>query len=676
METIETNVAKIEIGNSKQTNTYVSTLAERTIHEDSELFAVVALPLFNPAALPDCERIANGLLGALRRCYKRSNNENTFEVALGEMNDEVGKLATLGQHNWTGKISAVVGVRQGNKFYASTTGKAVALLMRGGEFNEITESSTAKHPLKTFDTFSSGRIKLGDVIIITTSELFNHVSLDRIKNILSQNTLEIAAQEIVRVVEDTAGPEVSFGTLLLQETEPLALAQENLELSSYRGAPTPGKLLGGLANKARKLVSMESAKSIWQTVKSASSHRPNLNIKKLSGLAVTTTTQSLSVLATSAKNYKNIDYKAPLNMFRNLNRAKQFFVVSVFVLLLAVIVNIFVARSHRTATVSNTTFETSKAAIQKLLNDADSKLIFKDEAAASTLLSGASQQLQSLNTTTDAQVSAKKELEQQLNTLSLKVNKIEAVNPNQLATLSNAENLTVLPNILATATGKVVISFNTNTNTTEDGTVHTSADIVESVNVSPTESVVFDGQGLNLWNFVKGTNSTPFYLNVPKSASLAGLAHYPTNNRVYTVDTDLGQVISYLVSATGFSKPTVSVKDSKLKDALDLGIDGNIYVLTKTGINKYNAGKPVSFTFPSLTTPFSGKGKIYTNEKTKQVYVLDSNGRVIITDKTGKLIKVLQSDSLNGASDFAVDETNKVIYVLRNGSLLKIDFSL
>lgn len=676
MESIETNVAKIEIGNSKQTNTYVSTLAERTIHDTCELFAIVALPLFNPAALPDCERIANGLLGALRRCYKRSNNENTFEVALGEMNDEVGKLSTLGQHNWTGKISAVIGVRQNNRFYAATTGKAVALLMRDGEFNEITESSSSKHPLKTFDTFSAGRIKVGDVLILTTSELFNHVSLDRIKNILSQNTLEIAAQEIVRVVEDTAGPEVSFGTLLLQETEPLALGAEDLDLSSYQSTPTVSKLLGGLNNKARKLVSTESAKTIWSTVKNASSHRPNIDIKKLSDMAINTTAQGWSFLTRSAKNYREIDYKAPLNLFKNFNRAKQFFVVSVLVLLLAVIVNIFVARSHRTESINNTTFETSKASIQKLLSDAESKLIFKDETAASSLINAAGTQLQSLRTDTNTQANAKKELEERLQSLSLKVNKIEQISPLPLATLSNAQNLTILPNILATATGKVVISFNTNTHTTEDGTIHTNTDIVESVNISPTESVVFDGQGLNIWNFVKATNSTPFYLNVPKAGNLAGLVRYPVNNRVYTVDTEMGQVISYLVSPSGLSKPLVSIKDNALKEALDLGLDGNIYVLTKTGINKYNAGKPVSFNFPTLTTPFSGAGKIYTNEKTKQVYVLDSNGRIIITDKTGKLVKVLQSDALKGASDFTVDDTNKIIYVLRSGTLLKVEFSL
>lgn len=676
METLETNVAKIQIGNSKQTNTYVTTLAERTVHEDCELFAVVALPLLNPAAVDDCERIGSGILGALRRCFKRSANENTFEVALGEINDEIGKLASLGQHNWTGKISAVIGVRLGSRFYVTATGKASALLMRAGEFNEITETSNAKHVLKTFDTFSAGKIKVGDVLIITTAELFNHVSIDRIKNILSQNTLEIAAQEMVRIIEDTAGPEVAFGTLLLQETEPLIASSEGIQTSDFVAKPGRNNMLDGLTDKAKQVMSRESALKIWHTVRSATKRRPNLSMKKLSGMALAGSSAGISRIKQQAQNYKNLDFKAPVSTFKGFSRSKKFFTLSVLVLVLALIINLFVARGKRNVSTSTTTFEQSKTAIVKVLNDADSKLVFKDEAAASTLVNDAREKLQSLSPATTAQEQEKKDLEKQVTELTQRINKIETPVISSLATLSNSGNLIVLPNIVATATGKVVVSFNTNTKTTEDGTLRTNTDIVDSAYISDTQTIVFDGQGLNIWNYSKGTNGTGFFLNVPKASDFVGLVRYPTNGRVYTVDTNLGQVMSYLVGPSGISKPVVSVKDSAVKDAQDIAIDGSIYVLTKTGLQKYNAGKPAAFTFPVLAESFSGKGKLYTTSTSKNLYILDSNGRVLITDKTGKLIKILQSDELKGASDFTVDEAAKTMYILRSGSLLKVEFSL
>lgn len=674
METLETNVAKIQIGNSKQTNTYVTTLAERTVHEDCELFAVVALPLLNPAAADDCERIGSGILGALRRCFKRSANENTFEVALGEINDEIGKLASLGQHNWTGKISAVIGARLGSRFYVTATGKASALLMRAGEFSEITETSNPKHVLKTFDTFSAGKIKVGDVLIVTTAELFNHVSIDRIKNILSQNTLEIAAQEMVRIIEDTAGPEVAFGTLLLQETEPL-MVSEGIQTSDFVAQPGKSKLLDGLSGKAKQVMSRESALKIWQTVRTATKRRPNLSMKKLSGMALAGSSAGLSRIKEQAQNYKNIDFKAPVSMFKGFSKSKKFFAISVLVLLLAVIVNLFVARGKRNVTSSATTFEQNKTTVVKILSDADGKLVFKDELTASSLINEAREKVKTLAPANAAQEQAKADLEKQIIELTQRINKIETPTITSLATLSNSGNLIALPNILATATGKVVVSYNINTKTTEDGTLRTNTDIVDSAYISDTQALIFDGQGLNIWNYSKGTNGGEFFLNVPKASDFMGFVRYPTNNRVYTADVNLGQVISYLLTGSTISKPVVSVKDSAIKDAQDIAVDGNVYVLTKTGVNKYNAGKPAAFTFPVLAEAFSGKGKLYTDTKSKNLYILDSNGRIIITDKTGKLTKILQSNELTGATDFTVDETNKTIFVLRSGSLLELHYS-
>jgi hypothetical protein len=284
--------------------------------------------------------------------------------------------------------------------------------------------------------------------------------------------------------------------------------------------------------------------------------------------------------------------------------------------------------------------------------------------------------MQNLVATTDTQKQAKADLDKQITTIAKGINKIESAEVATLATLSNANTLITLPNLLATATGKVLVSYNTNTKTTEDGVLKSQSDILDSVYIGDAQAVIFNGQGLNIWNFSKGTNTADFFQNVPKTADLTGLVRYPTNGRVYTADAGAGQIVSYQISSTAISKPVVSVKDASIKDAKDIAIDGNIYILTSTGIKKYNAGKPAAFAFPNLSTPFSGKGKLYTDVKSKQLYTLDANGRIIITDKTGKLLKILESDQLKDASDFTVDEATKTIYILKSGSLLKLNFSL
>lgn len=674
MDTLETNVAKIQIGNSKQTNTYVATVAERTPHEDSELFAIVALPLLNPAAADDCERIATGIIATLRRAFKRSNNESTFEVALGEINDEIGKLASLGQSNWTGKISAVIAARQGKTFSAAATGKTSAILMRGGDLNEITEVNHPKHPLKTFEAFSAGRIKVGDVLILTTAELFNHVSIDRVKNILSQNTLEIAAQELVRIIEDTAGPEVAFATLLLQETEPVVpLAGEELNLSNYSSSTPSAKILSSAGAKLKGTLSKESAQKLWGSIKATAQNRgTSLNVKNLSGKALSQGTAGLQRIREQAKQYRNIDFRSPFVAFRNFSRPKQFFTISVLVLAVAVLVNVFVARSRKHTADTMAAFVSQTTAVQKLLSDAESKLVFKDELGAGTLAQNAKVQLENLETTTEAQAKQKADLLKQADQVIRQANKIETPSVSQVATLSSAEHLLVLGNQLATATNKVVVAYNTTTSLTKDGELKTQTDIVDAVAISSSLAVAFDGQGLNVWDTSKGTNTTPFFQNVPKPSNFSSLVFYPTNSRVYTVDRGTNQIINFAAASSGLSKPTVSVTDAKLAEAQDLAIDGSIYVLTKTDVRKFTAGKVATFLFPALPEPFSGTGKIFTDSKATKVYILDANGRIIITEKTGKLVRILQADELRGANDFFVDEAAKVVYVLRNGSLLKL----
>lgn len=674
MDTLETNVAKIQIGNSKQTNTYVATIAERTPHEDCELFAIVALPLLNPAAADDCERIAMGIIATLRRAYKRSNNESTFEVALGEINDEIGKLASLGQSNWTGKISAVIGVRQATVLYAAATGKTSAILMRGGELNEITENNHPKHPLKTFEAFSSGRIKVGDVLILTTAELFNHVSIDRVKNILSQNTLEIAAQELVRIIEDTAGPEVAFATLLLQETEPLTpLGSEDLTLSDYSNRQNPSRVIAAASTKITSTLNKEAALKLWNTIKSTAQNRgTRLNVKNLSGKALSSGSAGLQRIKEQAQQYRHIDFHSPFAAFRNFSRPKQFFTISLMVLVAAVAINLFVARSRKQTAETAAQFTQQVTALQKSLSDAESKLLFKDEAGAGALAQSTKTQIAQLAATTDAQKAQKQALEKQAEEIIRKANKVEAPSVSQVATLSSAEHLLALNGQLATVTNKVVVAYNTTSGLTKDGEIRTQTEVVDAASISSALAVAFDGQGLNVWDTAKGTNTAPFFQNVPKPADFTSLVFYPTNSRVYTVDRGAQKVISYAASSSGLSKPTVSVQDARLADAQDMAIDGSIYVLTKTDVKKFTAGKVATFLFPALPEPFSGTGKIFTDGKATKVYILDANGRIIITEKTGKLVRILQADELKGTNDFFVDEAAKVIYVLRNGSLLKL----
>jgi hypothetical protein len=178
------------------------------------------LPLLNPAASEDTKRIALAIGASLKRSYRRSLTENSFESALADINEELGKLAGLGQTTWVGKLNSVVAVKTGNAFSITSSGKMTALLLRDEELNAIIEPGSSKNPLKTYENFSVGKLVLGDKVVLSTNQILNYLSLDRLKKIMEQKSVPDAAAEVMEILQDQAGPEVAFGTLLL-ELQPL-----------------------------------------------------------------------------------------------------------------------------------------------------------------------------------------------------------------------------------------------------------------------------------------------------------------------------------------------------------------------------------------------------------------------------------------------------------------------
>ena len=672
MDILETQVAKITLGNFRQTSTFVSVLAEKAAHPDCELYVVSELPLFNPAATADCERIANALAATLRRSYKRELQDNTFEAALGEINEELGKLATLGQTNWIGKLNAVVAVKSRSDFNIATTGKVLALLLRDSELTDIADSPKTRHPLKTFENFATGKLKENDILTLSSAELSNYLSIDRLKTIIKGNTLGLAAQQIVKALEDNAGPEVAFGALLVYQTSGDAdsVSQEPINLEEYlpkrRGLQST---IQSLAKGAKKLFTLHHLKKIGPHIAKLARIRPKVSMQEFQALGK----KNLDQLRLGSKRLK--DSVNP-GKFARLSLSKQFLLIGAGLLFIAMVAYVSVAKHRREQAQIDRTFTISISETQKLIQNAESNLLFNDNSDAQKQLTLAASQVQSLKAVTDEQKQILADTNKQIETVRQKIEKISEATVSTVASLSAATQLITLPNLFATETNGQLISYNKLTNTVEDGVLKSPTKILKSVYTAGTRAVVYDGQGLRVWDWSRGTSTEAFYQSLPKAQNLVGFSYYDTNSRVYLISKEQNQIVNFLVEDKGVSKPLVWNKvPLNLGAALDLAIDGSIYILGASGVTKYTQGKPAEFNLQELTTPLSGQGKMYTNKDIKNLYVLDSgNNRVVIFDKKGQLVQILTSPQFTSLQDFSVDEANKTLYILNNGSLLKATY--
>ncbi len=681
MTELETQVVKIQLGDNRQSTTFVYTLAETIDSMGTEIYVICELPMFNPAAKDECQRIAEAITASLKRTYRKTAQTGIFESSLASINEELSKLVTLGKTHWLGKLNAAVAVKHSGMLSVSSVGKISALIYRDGKFSPVTDTSIGSNqPLKTFEQFSEGKLRLGDLFMLSTPELLNHISIDRIKTLLDKNDLPIAAQSIIEYLNEDMGPDVSCGTIFALQVEAGTTTEEEVDLGQYLAGPiAKSKVITGnskngakgwVPHKVRQAAATSMIisknflkdfrtkyikKSYWQGVASKSGKGINL------------------VQGTLKKTAAKFQPNQISGQISGYSRQKKFFFIAAAILLVAFLANVVIAKMNtkKTETVSQSTSILND--IEKDLNDADAMLVYGDEAQAVKLYTEASELFKKLPTDIDKSDQAGKfsELKKQAEELGHKLNKEEKVTATSLGTLGNGSNLINLPDYFAVEVNRTIVAYQKSAKQILDNKLKSSEPIIDSVSLASNMAAIYNGSELFVWDYQKDLVTGRFSDRVPSSENFGGIKTYSTNNKVYVLDKAKGEVRNFTTANRTFTAGNVSATDDQFKDGSDLAIDGNIYVASNGTILKYNSGKKVDFSLG--VSGLSDSTKLFTQNDFTNLYILDSgNKRLIIVNKTGALVRTMTSDQFTELKDFAVDEKGKAVYILNGSELLQV----
>jgi len=198
----------------------------------------------------------------------------SFEAALKAVNEKLSTLADEGEIGWIGKINSTVAILEKNVLHITQVGTVEAYLIRDGKITHITENLSAPserpNPLKTFVNIASGDLNIGDRVILSTSELFYHFSLDDLRRINAKFPPAIAATYIVKMLRKEEIESINTLILELAETEDdpssigkrLLLEEKNL-VEQYNKKVIPA--WRGILSFSRKGVqkSLEKTKDIY-----------------------------------------------------------------------------------------------------------------------------------------------------------------------------------------------------------------------------------------------------------------------------------------------------------------------------------------------------------------------------------------------------------------------------
>jgi len=133
-----------------------------------------------------------------------------------------------------------------------------------------------------------------------------------------------------------------------------------------------------------------------------------------------------------------------------------------------------------------------------------------------------------------------------------------------------------------------------------------------------------------------------------------------------------GKILRFTMAGGKVSSPADWLQENiDFGQAIDLSIDGHIYVLNQTGeVIKLLRGRQVDFKLDPVDPPFSQPAKLYVSPEQNFIYILEPiNRRLVLFDKSGQFLKQYQMPELDDLRGFFVDEQNKIIYLLNATSV-------
>lgn len=623
MAKLETQINQIYLTHPESKKTSLI-LYEEALSNTLHLFILAQLQdLSRKSEARDLKKISEIILVSFRT-NKKLSGETLFETALSQINQNLADIAHEGHKSWVGKFSCLIVLKSSDNIYLANNGQTAAWLKRKSELMEILPAEKrGTHPLKTFVNFTQGKLLDGDNLIIATSNIFNYVSFELFQRLLNERSLNSACGEISKILKDSMNESQGFCAFLLEFSKKSAMQPTEEVLEIYAPLPEETFTLPKLPVTNWHLFSFRFEK---------------LKIPKLKF------------------------FSRP--GFQNLSPAGKFFLISFTIFLLLFLIKVGSLSLQLQGKKTQAQIENLINQINDSIGKTESALIYRNDNDAVKFMSLTQNDFDSLQKLDPAKAA---QLAPKIEQLKIQVNKINIVNdPKIFVELKHKPTYLSRASIGFLFANKDSNSLSLYNNKLTDYFLLNSLknDITGISYFTPAGVVVSAGNQI----FHLDNNLKQFLpILAINNANIAAIKN--ANNALYVLDRN-NQVVKVASSKTKYISG-VSAR-GEFKDARDIAVDKDIYVLYPDHVTKFVSGQPQAFPLPNMTDQLTNGTKIFT---ASNLYILESNKkRLIIMSKTGVLINQIYFPTTTETYDFYVDEPARAIYLLDDNKLYKITF--
>jgi len=670
-----------------------------TLKKHGSLFFIIEIT----QPQPDSKKVIDTIIDTtVKHFYQNLDDTLTsFEIALRHVNEKLAELAENGNSHWISHLNSLIVAIHQHDIHLAQTGSAEAFLIRNKIISHITEGlsekSDDKHPLNTYLNISSGQMKISDRVILSTEQLYNNLSLDRIRRLSVQHSPSTCAAEIARILAQENIR--SIGTMILEATTEERLAKEVirpqpedviLQDRTHSGtkfsetmqniktnASEVSLFFSGLIERVKGTFSPKKQNDTQRKPKTPpkSPQKPVKNSKRL------------------PKNETTIRQQTSQNLLQKINRKapnKQILIIVALVVFVAALAfSVTYLRNRQNINDKMNAVSEKIALAEDFINQADNALIIGDKSTAKSNFNQAQDALYEISTSpyhTEEIAALQSRIDSKLDEVD-NIIRIDITNP-----LADLNSIDPEKNPQYSHLYKI------------DDNLYTFSDEIISINTKNGNMTGITGFDIN--NFVGGTltnddSTVTFYHNgqmqkfSPANNTLIDvstldtawkpaveLASYyenlyllsPIENQVYKYSTLGGN--SYSAALAYIDNPD----KLDLANAADLAIDGGIYILKKDGtVYYFEQGVQQNYKLASPPAPyenFSSPTHLYTDENLDYIFILDPENKRLVQfrKEKGEYVKQFVGDELKNIDSFVVNDKIKTIYILADNKIYSVNY--
>lgn len=374
------------------------------------------------------------------------------------------------------------------------------------------------------------------------------------------------------------------------------------------------------------------------------------------------------------------------NWVQALNKKNRLLFMGLGLAVIILVVSITITNLNHRRAAKEALFNNQIIAINDKENEIASHLLYQDETGAAGILEEAQSLLASLPQENETQKAAFQELSAKLTATAEKLQKIVRVSQadkvNDLVGLS-VNNLVFAAGKIYAASGATVYAITPNSSSSSRINIAGAANLAnphkdyhkEIIHYWDTGNIVDLAYKANIYWPIKRPSLTGSLISTAGLESASSLVSFKIyNSKLYSLARDKNQIYSY-VNKKGFSAKSDWLKDNvDLSQAVDLGIDGDIYVLEKDGtILKLSLGRAVEYNSAAISPAITGAAKLIVGENYLYIFEASAKRLVVLSKNDGRLIGQYIIESLDQIQDVAINEAGKIAYFLAGEAVWQVN---